>query len=71
MVKIVVDSGSDIVKSAADDLGVIMVPIEVQFGDEVFLDGVNLMPGEFYDKLVSSKDIPTTSLINEYRWTEV
>ena len=71
MVKIVVDSGSDIVKSEADDLGVIMVPIEVQFGDEVFLDGVNLMPGEFYDKLVSSKDIPTTSLINEYRWTEV
>lgn len=70
MVKIVVDSGSDIVKSEADEFGIIMVPIEVQFGDEVFMDGVDLLPSEFYDKLVESKDIPTTSLINEYRWIE-
>ena len=71
MVKIIVDSGSDITKAQADEMGIVMVPIEVQFGDEVFMDGVDLMPSEFYDKLVQSKDIPTTSLINEYRWTEV
>lgn len=70
MVKIVVDSGSDISAQEAKELGIVMVPIEIQFGDDVFYDGVDLMPSEFYEKLVNCKELPTTSLINEYRWTE-
>ena len=71
MVKLVIDSGSDISKKEADELGIIMVPIEVHFGDEDFMDGVDLLPAEFYEKLVQAKELPQTSLINEYRWHEV
>ncbi len=69
-VKIMIDSGSDINEQEAKKLGFLFVPIEVRFENEEYLDGVNLLPKEFYERLVSSKDMPQTSLINEYRWTE-
>ena len=69
-VKIIVDSGSDISKQQADEMGVTLLPIEVQFGDEQYYDGVDLLPSEFYEKLATSKDLPHTSLINEFRWHE-
>lgn len=70
MVKIMIDSGSDISAKEAEELGIIMVPIEVQFEDGEYLDGVDLLPAEFYEKLAQSKNIPHTSLINEFRWHE-
>ena len=70
-VKIVVDSASDISDKEANERGIIMVPMLITFGDEEFYDGVNLLPNEFYEKLVSSKELPQTSLVNEYRWSEV
>lgn len=70
-VKIVVDSASDISEKEANERGIIMVPMLITFGDEEFYDGVNLLPNEFYEKLVSSKELPQTSLVNEYRWSEV
>ena len=70
MVKLIIDSGSDVSKVQADELGIMMVPMEIQFGDECFYDGVDLLPGDFFEKLVVSKELPHTSLINEYRWKE-
>ena len=70
MIKLITDSGSDISEKQAEEYGIMMVPIEVQFKDEQYLDGVDLLPTEFYDKLVISKELPQTSLINEYRWHE-
>lgn len=70
MVKIMIDSGSDISAKEAEELGIIMVPIEVQFEDGEYLDGLDLLPAEFYEKLAQSKNIPHTSLINEFRWHE-
>jgi len=46
------------------------LPIKVQFGEEEYLDGVNLLPSEFYNKLKSAKELPKTSLINEYQFEE-
>ena len=70
MVKIMIDSGSDMSQKEAEELGMLFVPIEVQFEDEQFMDGVDLLPNEFYDKLVQAKELPHTSLINEFRWHE-
>ena len=69
-VKIMIDSGSDITEEEAKKLGLLLVPIQVRFENEEYLDGVNLLPTEFYNKLTSSKEMPQTSLINSYRWTE-
>ena len=70
MIKILVDSASDITEAEATKKGIHMIPLEVRFGEEVYLDGVNLLPNEFLDKLVESNELPKTSQINEYRWHE-
>ena len=60
-VKIVTDSTSDLPASLAHDLGITIVPLNVHFGTDTFLDGIDIKPDEFYGKLVSSSQLPTTS----------
>ena len=71
MTIIAVDSASDIDLKEAESLGIKLVPMQVRIGDEDYLDGVNLSRETFYDKLIESADLPKTSQINEYRWSEV
>lgn len=70
-VKIIIDSASDVNKTEAEALGIVMIPMEIRFGEEQFLDGVDLMPHRFYEKLIESDELPKTSQINPYRFTEV
>ena len=70
MVKILVDSASDIDLEEAEKLGISLLPMEVRFGDEEFLDGVNLSHKKFFEKLVESVELPKTSQINEFRFEE-
>jgi DegV family protein with EDD domain len=60
-VRIVVDSTSDIPAERAERLGITIVPEIVLFGDEAFLDGVDLDGPGFYRKLAASRVMPTTS----------
>ncbi len=69
-IKIMVDSATDFTLEQANKLGLLFVPISVNFDGEEYWDGVNLFPEEFYKKLETCKTIPQTSLINEYRWKE-
>ncbi|MDE6583478.1 MAG: DegV family protein [Clostridia bacterium] len=69
-VRILIDSASDIDKAEADEMGVDFIPMQIQFGDEEFLDGVNLSHREFYEKLIECDDLPKTSMINEFRYEE-
>ena len=69
--QIVIDSASDINKQEADKLGLIMIPMEITFGEEQYLDGVTLNSREFFEKLVETDEFPKTSQINEYRFDEV
>lgn len=70
MIKLIVDSASDISKQEAERLGVIMLPMQVRFGEEEFLDGVNLSPKQFYDRLIESSELPKTSQINPYAFEQ-
>lgn len=70
-VKIVVDSASDISKKEAESLGIEMIPMLINFGEEEFYDGVDLTPDEFYEKLIENDILPKTSLINAYRFEEL
>lgn len=70
MVKIIVDSASDLVKSEAEELDVTVIPLKVRFGDEEYSDGVDLSHKEFFEKLIESAELPQTSQINEYGWEE-
>lgn len=70
MIKILVDSASDVEKTEADKLGIALIPMRVRFGDEEYLDGINLTHREFFEKLIESSELPQTSQINEYDWGE-
>lgn len=70
MTKILIDSSSDITEDEARDMGISMIPMEVRFGGETFLDGVTLSHKRFFEKLIETNEFPVTSQINEYRWGE-
>ena len=70
MIKILVDSASDIELAESEKLGVTLIPIQIRFGTEEYLDGVNLSHSELFEKLLESADRPQTSQINEYRFEE-
>lgn len=69
-VKLVVDSASDISKKEADELGIHMISMSIQFGDKTYMDGVDLSGREFFEKLIESDDLPTTSQINMFQFEE-
>ncbi len=60
-VRIVTDSTADIPPTIAERLGITVVPLTVFFGDEAYLDGVELDNATFYSKLATSKELPRTS----------
>ncbi|MDE5729853.1 MAG: DegV family protein [Clostridia bacterium] len=70
MIKILVDSASDLELAEAEKLGVTLIPMQVRFGNEEFLDGINLTHKEFFEKLIESDELPQTSQINEFRFEE-
>ena len=61
MVKVVTDSCSDITPQLAQEFGISVVPLYVQFGNETYRDNVDLSTEEFYRKLETSKIHPTTA----------
>lgn len=60
MVKIVTDSVSGITPEMASELGVTVVPLWVNFGEESYRDRIDIQPDEFFYKLENSKIFPTT-----------
>lgn len=62
MLRIVVDSGSSIKQEEKDTYKVDILPIRVQMGDDFYLDGIDLDIDSFYERLVTKKEFPKTSL---------
>ena len=58
-VRIVVDSSADLSPAICDRIHV--VPLTILFGDEEYIDGVTISHEEFYEKLIESDVMPTTS----------
>ena len=58
-VKIIVDSTADMRPEIAAKVGI--VPLSVYFGDREYVSGVNITPNQFYEMLVESDTLPTTS----------
>ncbi len=60
-VRVVTDSTADIPLDQAQAASITVVPLTVLFGDEAYLDGVELDNAGFYSKLQASKELPRTS----------
>lgn len=60
-VGIVCDSTCDLGPRWLKEHNVVMVPLKVEFGDVTYLDWVDLMPDQFYEKLATAEELPKTS----------
>ena len=67
-VKIIVDSTADLQPEIAAKVGI--VPLSVHFGDREYVSGVNITPQKFYEMLVESDELPTTSQPAPYLFAE-
>ena len=70
-VKIVTDSTADLPKSLVEEFNIHVVPLKVLFGDEVYREGVDITPKQFFEKLAVSPQLPTTSQPSPGEFQEV
>lgn len=71
MVRIITDSAADFTVKEAKELDITVIHMNVTFGEKTYLDGVDLLPGEFYEKLIESDELPKTSQITPYMFEEI
>lgn len=67
----VVDSTADLPDNLVNDPNLTLVPLTVFFGEEAYLDWVELRPEQFYEKLVASAELPHTSQPAPGLWSEL
>lgn len=60
-IRVVTDSTADIPISVREQYGIEMVPLKVHFGNETYQDAVTIQSEQFYEKLVQTDSLPTTS----------
>ena len=60
-IAVVVDSTSDLPDAERDRLAITVVPLNVHFGDEVLRDNVDITPNQFLERLMTARQLPTTS----------
>ena len=61
-VKIIVDSTADLLPEIAAQVKI--VPLTIRFGDREFIDGITIDSKKFYEMLIESDELPTTSQAN-------
>ncbi len=60
-IRIITDSAADYSAQEIERRGITCIPMTISFGEEQFLDGVDLTKEQFYEKLLENKDFPKTS----------
>lgn len=70
-VRIIVDSACDLTTEQAKEMNIEILPIKVRFGEDEFLDSIDLTHDMFFSKLVESEEMPTTSQISPYDYEQV
>ncbi len=61
MLQLVTDSSADLPKELLDKYNISVVPLTISINGVEYLDGVDLTPQEFYEKMFNSKELPKTS----------
>jgi len=62
-VAIVTDSTGYIPQPLIDEYGITVLPLHLIWGEETFLDGIDIQPQEFYERLQTAKALPTSSQV--------
>lgn len=67
---IITDSTVDLPKDILDSLNVHVMPVLINFGEESYLDGVEIELQEVFRKIENGDEFPTTAQITPNRFTE-
>jgi len=70
MLRIVTDSANDMPQNWETEYDVQVIPINIQFGDKTFLQGVDLSNEDFYRLVDETGTIPKTSQPSPYQFEE-
>lgn len=70
-IHIVTDSAADLLPSEARALGIRVIPLRVNFNGTEYADAVELSHTEFFEKLIESDTLPTTSQVSPAAFEEV
>ncbi|MCJ7695516.1 MAG: DegV family protein [Anaerolineaceae bacterium] len=60
-IAIVTDSTASIPPELLSKYNITVAPLVLIWGDDIYEDGIDIQPSEFYDKLVTTDVLPTTS----------
>ena len=69
MIRIITDSASDISQSEAKKLGITVIPLKVRFNNIEYIDDVTITNEEFFNRLVESDELPKTSQLTPFDYT--
>jgi DegV family protein with EDD domain len=70
-IALVTDSTCDLPAELIEKYQIHMLPINLNFGENHYLDRVSIQPEQFYTMLAESPDFPKTSQINERAFTNL
>lgn len=68
---IMADSTADIPEALVKEYGIHIVPMSLVFGEESFVEGIDITVSQFYAKLAESKILPSTSQTSPSQYVEV
>jgi uncharacterized protein len=70
-IALVTDSTCDLAQSIIDEYQINMLPININFGENHYLDKITIQPEQFYTLLKENKDYPKSSQVNEKSFTNL
>jgi len=70
-IALVTDSTCDLSQDLIDNYQVNMLPININFGENHYLDKVTIQPEQFYTLLKENKNYPKSSQVNEKAFTNL
>jgi DegV family protein with EDD domain len=68
---IMADSTADIPEALVKEYGIHIVPMSLVFGEESYVEGIDITVSQFYAKLAESKVLPSTSQTSPSQYVEV
>jgi len=69
-IKIITDSTADLSKEIYDKYDIEVLPLLINFGEESYLDGVEINPDKVFERIEKEDILPTTAQVTPNRFIE-
>lgn len=70
-IKIITDSTADLSKNLYEKYDIEVLPLLINFGEESYLDGIEITPQKVFEKIQKENILPTTAQVTPNRFVEI